>query len=157
MTKKKLFIDHDGTLTYYDKLLGIWKYKDGLSKFLEFANEKFEVYWCSGCKHTEIITELKKAGIEDSTINKINYFQYNPSYVKARSIIEFTKEFIFIDDDGYGDEYKYLKKNKFKDNFIKASPTDKLDLERITKVLNLKIQLSKQEKQCCGFWNRHKE
>lgn len=135
MNKLKLFIDHDGTITYFNKTLGIWKYKDGLKEFLNFIIEYFDVYWCSGCEYEEIISGLKNMGIEESVLDRINYFDYDLSYVKAKSIIETTKEFIFIDDDSWDNERKFIKKKGLKKNFIKANSNEAKDLYMIIEIL----------------------
>jgi len=139
MNKIKLFIDHDGTITYFDRILGMWKYKDGLKEFINFIIEFFDVYWCSGREHEEIISGLKKMGVDDSVIDRIPYFEYNICYVKAKSIVEITKEFIFIDDDNSNEECKFIRKKGLKNNFIKAHLKEASDLYRIMEILKEKI------------------
>lgn len=139
MNKIKLFIDHDGTITHFDKTLRMWKYKDGLQEFLNFIIEYFDVYWCSFCEHEEIISELRNMGVEDRVLERIDYFEYDLSYEKAKSIIEITEEFIFIDDDSWDKERKFINRNGLQKNFIKAYSKDVKDLYRILEILKDKI------------------
>lgn len=124
-----LFLDFDFTCTYMNGV------KDGLSEFLEFCLENFNVYWCSYADYSHILDELED-NISNDLLYKIIYKE-----VEGKSKIEFiyniigdSKNFVYIDDDISALDYSMLENAKLLNNFIKAV-NNKYDLKRIREEL----------------------
>lgn len=140
--KKKLFLDHDGTLTYSKRGTDGWReerYKKDLIEFINFIYDNFEVIWCSGCAHYEIIHSLLEQQISRDILDNIPYFEYGFYGPKSRSILNETRDFIFIDDDCSREEELYLRGKGLEKNFIKANPHRENDLRRIMGILKMRI------------------
>lgn len=136
--KKKLYLDYDGTLTYSKRGADgrlEEKYKKDLIEFINFIYNNFEVIWCSGCAHYAIIHSLLEQQIDKEILNKIPYFEYGFYGPKSKSILNVTRDFIFIDDDCAGEEEQYLRRKGLEKNFIKANPHQENDLRRVMEIL----------------------
>lgn len=136
MTKDKpyLFLDFDFTCTY---MYGV---KEGLSEFLEFCVEKFNVYWCSYAEYLHIVNELE-GNVSDTLLNKIIYKK-----VEGKSKLEFiysivgnSNDFVYIDDDVSYIDFRLLENSKLLNNYIKAI-NNKYDLKRIRKELDERLR-----------------
>jgi hypothetical protein len=106
---------------------------------LNFITDNFDVYWCSQCEHHAILESLRKIGVEERVLKKIKYFDCDLPGEKAKSIFNETKDFIFIDDDGWDEEAKYMKRKGLEHNFIKAKSREVNDLKRIENILKFRI------------------
>jgi hypothetical protein len=136
--KEKLYLDHDGTLTYLKRGadgMPEEKYKNDLIEFVNFVYDNFEVIWCSGCAHDVIINNLLEQHINNDILDKIPYFEYGYYGPKSKSILSETRDFIFIDDDHCREEELYLREEGLEKNFIKANPRQENDLRRIMEIL----------------------
>lgn len=119
--KTKLYIDIDGVLLANEENLAI-----GASDFIKFATDNFEVYWltthCMDGNPAHAIEYVQRATNENLKPYLEKFKPTSWSLAKTEAI-DFSKPFLWYDDDCYSGEKLVLQKNKVFNSWIEINLT----------------------------------
>lgn len=121
-TKPNIYLDIDGVLLANERNLAI-----GAAEFIKYATEHFDVYWltthCMDGNPTHAIDYVQRAADEDLRpyLQKIKPTTWSVAKTEA---IDFSKPFLWFDDDCYDDERTTLQDNGALDSWIEINLSD---------------------------------
>jgi len=104
-----LYIDIDGVLLANDQQLA-----DGAVEFIKYIAGNFEVYWLTThCMHGDAYRAVLRVNeLSDEVLSPwLNKFKPNTWRTNKTEAIDFSKEFIWYDDDLFPGEREELLKN----------------------------------------------
>jgi hypothetical protein len=119
--KKKpiLYIDIDGVLLANELNLAI-----GAEEFIKYAADNFDVYWLTThCMNGEAEHALEYVSRATKT-NLLPWLEkFKPTIwsLKKTEAIDFTKPFLWYDDDCYSEEQKILKEHDVFNSWIEVN------------------------------------
>lgn len=114
--KPNLYLDIDGVLLANEENLSI-----GAIEFIKYAADNFEVYWltthCMDGDPTHAIEYVQRTTDEDLRPS-LRKFKPTTWSLKKTDAIDFTKPFLWFDDDCYSGERLALKENNVFNSWI---------------------------------------
>lgn len=117
--KPNLYLDIDGVLLANENNLAI-----GAVEFIKYASDNFDVYWltthCMDGDSSHAVEYLQRATEIDLTpyLKKFKPTEWGIAKTEA---IDFTKPFLWFDDDCYGGEKQILSENKVFNSWIEVN------------------------------------
>ena len=117
--KTSLYVDIDGVLLANEENLAI-----GASDFIKFATDNFDVYWltthCMDGNPTHAIEYVQRASSENLRPYLQKFKPTSWSLAKTEAI-DFSKPFLWYDDDCFSGEKLDLQKNKVFNSWIEIN------------------------------------
>ena len=111
-----MYVDIDGVLLANESNLAI-----GASEFIKYISENFTVYWLTThCMHGDgawAVEYVNRASDEDLS-GWLNKFTPTTWSLKKTEAIDFSKPFMWFDDDCYSGEKIALKDNNVTNSWI---------------------------------------
>ena len=118
MQKPKIYLDIDGVILANEENLSI-----GAEEFIKYAVENFDVYWltthCTQSDATHAINYVMRAGNESlrPTLEKLIPTSWSDNKTEA---IDFSKPFLWFDDDCYLAEKRDLEANNAFNSWVEV-------------------------------------
>lgn len=116
--KPILYLDIDGVLLANESNLSM-----GGADFIKFAVDNFKVYWltthCMDGNPDHAVEYLNRAADEDLS-PWLKKFKPTTWSLKKTDAIDFSKPFIWYDDDCYGEEQRTLKEHNVFNSWIEV-------------------------------------
>ena len=114
--KPNLYLDIDGVLLANEKNLAI-----GASEFIKYATDNFDVYWltthCMDATTAHAIEYVQRASGEN-LIPYLEKFKPTKWSLAKTEAIDFSKPFLWFDDDCYSGERLTLKEQSVFNSWI---------------------------------------
>lgn len=118
MQKPNIYLDIDGVILANEDYLSI-----GAEEFIKYAVENFDVYWltthCTESDATHAINYVMRAGGESLRPHLEKLIPTSWSEYKTEAI-DFTKPFLWFDDDCYLGERQDLEKNNAFNSWVEV-------------------------------------
>ena len=118
MTKPNIYLDIDGVILANEENLSI-----GAEEFIKYAVENFDVYWltthCTQSDATHAINYVMRAGNESLRPHLEKLIPTSWSEYKTEAI-DFSKPFLWFDDDCYLGERQDLEKNNAFNSWVEV-------------------------------------
>ena len=135
---KNLYLDIDGTLIH-DSLKKYNQPANGVSEFLKYITDNYTVYWltthCRGGENHApdyLSTKLPPEAIQYLKLIQPRFWECDKT-----EAIEYTSDFLWIDDEAYEPELKALRDNNCLDKWIKVdlnkNPNQLLEITKTLK------------------------
>ncbi len=128
--KPNLYLDIDGVLLANEENLSI-----GAIEFIKYASDNFEVYWltthCMNGDPTHAVEYVQRT-TDENLRPYLQKFKPTAWSLKKTDAIDFTKPFLWYDDDCYSGERLSLKENNVFNSWIEidiAKYPDQLEHE----------------------------
>jgi len=141
MQKPNIFLDIDGVILANEENLSI-----GAEEFIKYAVENFDVYWltthCTQSDATHAINYVMRAGSESLRphLEKLIPTSWSDNKTEA---IDFSKPFLWFDDDCYLAEKRDLEANNAFNSWVEVDLRNYPDqLQREIKLLESFIEES---------------
>jgi hypothetical protein len=118
MQKPNIYLDIDGVILANEENLSI-----GAEEFIKYAVENFDVYWltthCTQSDATHAINYVMRAGSESlrSHLEKLIPTSWSDNKTEA---IDFSKPFLWFDDDCYLAEKRDLEANNAFNSWVEV-------------------------------------
>ena len=114
-----IYLDIDGVLLANEENLA-----DGAAEFIKFAADNFSVYWLTThCMHgdpTHAVEYVQRTN-DENLRPWLEKFKPTIWSVKKTEAIDFTKPFLWFDDDCFSGEKVDLKLNNAEDSWIEIN------------------------------------
>lgn len=130
---KNLYIDIDGVLLTTKQT----KVADYAIQFIDFMTSHFDCYWLTThCKGNASypLTYLTKY-FDNATIEKLQKIKPTSWTTLKTEAIDFSSDFIWLDDNPFASEIKILKSHSANDKLIIVNLDNTNELNRIMKIL----------------------
>ena len=118
MQKPNIYLDIDGVILANEENLSI-----GAEEFIKYAVENFDVYWltthCTQSDATHAINYVMRAGNESLRPHLEKLIPTSWSEYKTEAI-DFSKPFLWFDDDCYLGERRDLEKNNAFNSWVEV-------------------------------------
>jgi hypothetical protein len=118
MQKPNIYLDIDGVILANEDYLSI-----GAEELIKYAVENFDVYWltthCTESDATHAINYVMRAGNESLRPHLEKLIPTSWSEYKTEAI-DFSKPFLWFDDDCYLGERRDLKKNNAFNSWVEV-------------------------------------
>lgn len=139
--KPNIYLDIDGVILANEEYLSI-----GAEEFIKYAVENFDVYWltthCTESDATHAINYVMRAGTESLRPHLEKLIPTSWSEYKTEAI-DFTKPFLWFDDDCYLGERQDLEKNNAFNSWVEVDLRNYPDqLQREIKLLESFVEES---------------
>ena len=139
--KPNIYLDIDGVILANEENLSI-----GAEEFIKYAVENFDVYWltthCTQSDATHAINYVMRAGNESLRPHLEKLIPTSWSEYKTEAI-DFSKPFLWFDDDCYLGERRDLEKNNAFNSWVEVDLRNYLDqLQREIKLLESFVEES---------------
>lgn len=139
--RPKIYLDIDGVILANEDYLAI-----GAEEFIKYAVENFDVYWltthCTESDATHAINYVMRAGNESLRPHLEKLIPTSWSEYKTEAI-DFTKPFLWFDDDCYLGERQDLEKNNAFNSWVEVDLRNYPDqLQREIKLLESFVEES---------------
>jgi len=137
MNRSKLYIDIDGVLLTNKKT----RASDFACEFLNYCVSNFDCYWltthCKGDNKNVLKYLNQYFNVEmNDTLNLIKSTYWETLKTEA---IDFTSDFIWLEDNPFNAEIEILNKNNAIDNLIVINLNNKDELKRVMNIIHKKI------------------
>lgn len=113
-----IYLDIDGVLLANEQNLA-----EGAKEFIKYAADNFEVYWltthCMDGNPAHAVEYLDRANDEDLK-PWLNKFKPTTWSLKKTDVIDFSKPFLWFDDDCYTEERRILQENNAFNSWIEV-------------------------------------
>lgn len=141
MTKPNIYLDIDGVILVSEDYLSI-----GAEEFIKYAVENFDVYWltthCTQSDATHAINYVMRAGNDSLRPHLEKLIPTSWSEYKTEAI-DFSKPFLWFDDECYLGERQDLEKNNAFNSWVEVDLRNYPDqLQREIKLLETFVQES---------------
>ena len=139
--KPNIYLDIDGVILANEDYLSI-----GAEEFIKYAVDNFDVYWltthCTQSDATHAINYVMQAGSESLRPHLEKLIPTSWSEYKTEAI-DFTKPFLWFDDDCYLGERRDLEKNNAFNSWVEVDLRNYPDqLQREIKLLESFVEES---------------
>jgi hypothetical protein len=117
LTKPTLYLDIDGVLLANELNLA-----EGAKEFIKYAADNFEVYWLTThCMDGDPAHAVEYLARADEEIKPwLKKFKPTVWSLKKTDAIDFTKPFLWFDDDCYSEEQRVLKESNVFNSWIEV-------------------------------------
>lgn len=116
--KPNIYLDIDGVLLANEANLAV-----GASEFIKYATDNFDVYWltthCMDSDPAHAIDYVQRATDEDLRYYLQEFKPVTWNIAKTEAI-DFSKPFLWFDDDCYSGEQEVLKEHKAINSWIEV-------------------------------------